>query len=141
MIFMVVQTQGLLKILEEVVYSHSRYLDRCKKLIRSTVHGDTSRLSKGFKGLARESRRLEEVLVILSNGDPNLFAIEDLETLLAVVFYVYEVSVEEERDLWSKYAKVVQGENVEEHYARLDRMKVFAQKILEFAEGNNSSNR
>ncbi|MCC6015910.1 MAG: hypothetical protein LM582_02575 [Desulfurococcaceae archaeon] len=125
--------ENLLKALEEAVYSHSKYIDKCKQLIRRARQVDSVTISKGFKELARESKKLEEVLMILSKKGLNSVADKDLETLSAVVFYVYEVSTEEERDLWSRYSKIV-PENIEEHQARLNRVKIYAQKILELAE-------
>lgn len=122
-----------MKALEEAVYSHSKYIDKCKQLIRRAKQVDSVTISKGFKELARESKKLEEVLMILSKEGLNSVADKDLETLSAVVFYVYEVSTEEERDLWSRYSKIV-PENIEEHQARLNRVKIYAQKILELAE-------
>lgn len=131
-------SRGLLTVLEEVVYSHSKHIDKCKQLIKRAAHVDSSRLVKGFEGLAKESRRLEEVLLTLSRENLVHDVIEDVEMLSAIVFYVYEVSLEEEKDLWDKYAELVPGENIEEHYARLDKMKILAQKILEFTEGVES---
>ena len=125
--------ENLLKALEEAVYSHSKYIDKCKQLIRRARQVDSVTISKGFKELARESKKLEEVLMILSKKGLNSVADKDLEALSAVVFYVYEVSTEEERDLWSRYSKIV-PENIEEHQARLNRVKIYAQKILELAE-------
>jgi hypothetical protein len=125
--------ENLMKALEEAVYSHSKYIDKCKQLIRRAKQVDSVTISKGFKELARESKKLEEVLMILSKEGLNSVADKDLETLSAVVFYVYEVSTEEERDLWSRYSKIV-PENIEEHQARLNRVKIYAQKILELAE-------
>jgi hypothetical protein len=125
--------ENLLKALEEAVYSHSKYIDKCKQLIRRARQVDSVTISKWFKELARESKKLEEVLMILSKEGLNSVADKDLETLSAVVFYVYEVSTEEERDLWSRYSKIV-PENIEEHQARLNRVKIYAQKILELAE-------
>jgi hypothetical protein len=125
--------ENLLKALEEAVYSHSKYIDKCRQLIRRARQVDSVTISKWFKELARESKKLEEVLMILSKEGLNSVADKDLETLSAVVFYVYEVSTEEEHDLWSRYSKIV-PENIEEHQARLNRVKIYAQKILELAE-------
>lgn len=131
---MYMSSQNILNILEEVVYSHSRHLDRCKQLIRKAMRGGTPKLAKGFESLAKESKRLEEILLTLSREGVGSLIVKDLEMLFAIVFYIYEVSVEEERNLWSKYAKLIPGENVEKHYVRLNRMKSLAQKILESSE-------
>lgn len=134
-------SSSILSILEESVYRHSKYLDRCKQLIRKASRSSTSKLVEGFAALARESKKLEEVLTALSStGIESLFS-EDVEMLAAVVFYVYEVSVEDERDLWSKYVEFNPGENIEEHNMRLNRMKALAQRILEVIEGNEGGNR
>ncbi|MEM1526262.1 MAG: hypothetical protein QW775_00475 [Ignisphaera sp.] len=127
---------SMLSILEESVYRHSKYLDRCRYLIRKASRGNMSKLIEGFAALARESRKLEEVLTTLSNSCAESLFSEDVDMLAAVVFYVYEVSVEDERDLWSKYEKFNPSENVEEHHTRLNRMKALAQRILETIEGN-----
>ncbi|MEM1646373.1 MAG: hypothetical protein QXL96_11055 [Ignisphaera sp.] len=127
---------NILRVLEESVYRHSKHLDRCKQLIRKASRISTSKLVEGFAALARESKKLEEVLTALSSTRIELLFSEDVEMLAAIVFYVYEVSLEDERYLWSKYAKFNPGENIEEHAIRLNRMKVLAHKILEVIEGN-----
>lgn len=123
----------LVKLLEDAVYSHSKYIDRCRILLKK--HKDVARLSEVFANLAKISKRIERLLTTIKPMMmDNLFSAEEIENLTLVAFYVYEVAVEEERSLWSRYKEIaieLSNGYIEEHFARIDRMKKLAQEVLE----------
>uniref|UniRef100_A0A7C2V9I9 Uncharacterized protein n=1 Tax=Ignisphaera aggregans TaxID=334771 RepID=A0A7C2V9I9_9CREN len=127
----------IVQVLENAVYSHSRYIDRCRILIKKASQGETTKILEGFSRLSKTSKRLEKILVRLSNAiEKGAIPLKDpqTETVSAIVFYVYEVAVEEERDLWNRFAKLISSEGLSEHYSRLEHIKVLAQRALEIFE-------
>lgn len=108
-------------------------------MLKKAVTGDQSKLNEGFEALAKASRKLENILIAISKiMVQNMLTLKELDNVTAIVFYVYEVSVEEERDLWIKYKERfnLDDKNLEEHFARVDRIKLLTERILEAIEGN-----
>ncbi|MEM4942864.1 MAG: hypothetical protein QXG46_06045, partial [Ignisphaera sp.] len=65
-------------------------------------------------------------------------SIEEIESIATITFYIYEVSVEEERVIWLKYAKEFsneqQIEDVNAHLMRLEHLKNVAKEVLDNVE-------
>ena len=124
--------------LEELVHSYSRYLDKCESILKKVKSrsASASRLRKIFLRLASMSEELEYLLTRLSSMiAQNELSFKDLDDIAPIIFYVYEVAVEEERNLWAMYSREcshteINSATLGQHYARLDRMRKLAEDIL-----------
>lgn len=134
-----VQGEPLVNLLEEAVYDHSRQIDRCKALLRRiAINKSAHKFHEVFTGLANASKRIELAVNRLSTLiSQNMLPAEELERAVPLLFYVYEIAVEEEQDLWHRYRLFVPvaDKELEEHLARLNKIKMVAQGILEAVQG------
>ncbi|MEM4040691.1 MAG: hypothetical protein QXM83_02600 [Ignisphaera sp.] len=131
---------NIVQMLEDTVYKHSRYVERCKIALKRVSQGKKlDKLNEGLLNLAKLSKRLEEILRFISDSlsSKNL-SIEEIESIATITFYIYEVSVEEERVIWLKYAKEFsneqQIEDVNAHLMRLEHLKNVAKEVLDNVE-------
>ncbi|MEM4503194.1 MAG: hypothetical protein QXV42_07110 [Ignisphaera sp.] len=131
---------NIVQMLEDTVYKHSRYVERCKIVLKRVSQGKKlDKLNEGLSNLAKLSKRLEEILRFISYSlsSKNL-SIEEIESIATITFYIYEVSVEEERVIWLKYAKEFsneqQIEDVNAHLMRLEHLKNVAKEVLDNVE-------
>ncbi|MEM1683515.1 MAG: hypothetical protein QXD57_02560 [Ignisphaera sp.] len=131
---------NIVQMLEDTVYKHSRYVERCKIVLKRVSQGKKlDKLNEGLLNLAKLSKRLEEILRFISDSlsSKNL-SIEEIESIATITFYIYEVSVEEERVIWLKYAKEFsneqQIEDVNAHLMRLEHLKNVAKEVLDNVE-------
>lgn len=127
----------IIKILEDAVYTHTKQIDRCKTALRKH-HREKSLavLHKSFTDLANSSKKLEKILSLINTSltSRNSISIEEAETLAVVIFYIYEISIEEERALWSKYIDVFsedQRSEINSHFTRLDYLKKITKNMLD----------
>ncbi|MEM1542081.1 MAG: hypothetical protein QW101_03335 [Ignisphaera sp.] len=131
---------NIVQMLENAVYRHSRYIERCKIVLkRISKEKKLDKLNEGLSNLVKLSKRLEEILRLINNSlSLENLTIEEIESIAIMTFYIYEVSIEEERILWLRYSRELSDEHhledVNMHLMRLDRLKNVAKEVLENVE-------
>ncbi len=127
----------IIRALESAVHRHSTRIRSFRRRLRGYRRGTVTEdeLKDSLDKLIRSSRRLERVLTVVR--DTLLSAQLDAETserIHLLAFFVYEVAVNEELDLWKRISEIPEllpvAGDIDAHIARLERLRELASRVL-----------
>uniref|UniRef100_A0A7C5TIU0 CHAD domain-containing protein n=1 Tax=Ignisphaera aggregans TaxID=334771 RepID=A0A7C5TIU0_9CREN len=117
-----------MKSFEEVIYLHSRYIDRCRNIIISK-HDLVDRYASRLRKLKRISERLEKILQSLSAAviiDNKINNNETIEKLHLLLFYIDEIAIPSEKEIWRRLSNIqpmVLDVDIDEQLKRIERIE------------------
>ncbi len=127
----------IIRALENAVHRHSARIKSFRRRLREYRRGTVTEdeLKDSLDKLVRSSRRLERVLALVR--DTLLSAQLDAETserIHLLAFFVYEVAVNEELDLWKRISGIPEllpiAGDIDAHIARLEQLRELASRVL-----------
>ncbi len=127
----------IVKALENAVHKHSKRIRsirrRLREYRRGTITGEELRDS--LNKLIRSSRKLERIFTLLRDAlSTAQLDAETSERIHLLAFFVYEVAVNEELDLWKRISGIPELSfivgDVDTHISRLERLRELASAVL-----------
>ena len=130
--------------LESLVHQHSKYVKRCRFLVKGLKKGTITvdEIDTPLRKLIKTSRRIEKILQKVAKVLESDITIDpDIsERLKLLTFYIIEVSINEEGEVWQLMSRIdfnamgydlsnIKMFDSENHMKRIDNIKSLALKI------------
>lgn len=132
---MIIESSKLLhflRIFEETVYLHTKYIDKCRKIIL-LKSGSMDRYISRLRKLRRISEKLQKILQdILSIVNDEVYDSEAIEKLELLLFYINEIAIPSEREIWRRLGDMtlaVVGLDINEQLSRIDKIEMLSKSI------------
>jgi len=127
----------IIRSLESAVHRHSARIKSFRRRLRGYQQGKVTEdeLKNSLGKLIRSSRKLEKVFTLVQDTLSSVHLdTETSERIHLLAFFVYEVAINEELDLWKRVSRIPElapvAGDIDAHIARLEKLRNLVSSVL-----------
>jgi len=126
------------------VHLHTKYVDKCRRIMISGSGSIEDRYVSRLRKLKRISEKLEKILQnMLDVVHSGIYDSETIERLELLLFYVNETALPSEREVWKRLGDILLATinlDLSEQLNRIDKVELLTRSIHNIITGLDRGN-